>query len=704
MWWCANDSPAVIWEKVVPKCAGGDSSLTPLDGLTAGPGQVAIGLQYPFPVSHHSSLLKALDGAQKPSIEMLPAAKRKFLLRYAGTKARGEGTQPALPPEELKRICLSFNTLEKWCHMPFFATTVTGCFVRVATEASISGPSHCVSEIVSVMETKNVYQIGSKRTNLVFNLRHAGKDQIVTLSSASNQKFRIREFMQWKLEMIAAGMTFPTPEMIASKEKSIKKALDHIFTEEDMDFIDTQQSRFPAARLNVVKREPQLLDKQSAARSHGDGDMVKRKFLLRSAGTKARGEGTQPAFPPEELKRICLSYNTLEKWCHMPFFATTVTGCFVRVLTEASISDPPHCVAEIVSVMESKNVYQFGSKRTNLVFNLRHAGKDQILTLTSASNQEFTIREFLQWKLEMIAAGIKVPTPERIASKEKSLKEALDHIFTEEDMDFIDAQQSRFPAARLNVVKREVQLPDKQSAARSHGDGDMLKRKLLVAGAASAGSGRSAGIKCKRQVEHGKGPEEKKARGEGTQPALPPEELKRICLSYNTLEKWCHMPFFATTVTGCFVRVLTEASISGPTHCVAEIVSVMETKNVYQIRSKRTNLVVKLRYAGKDQIVTLSSASNQEFTIREFMLWKLEMTAAGIKVPTPERIASKEKSLKEALDHIFTEEDMDFIDAQKNRFPAARLNVAKRKLQLPDKHSAARGQGDDYRVKRPRMN
>ncbi|CAB1414958.1 unnamed protein product [Pleuronectes platessa] len=215
----------------------------------------------------------------------------------------------------------------------------------------------------------------------------------------------------------------------------------------------------------------------------------------------------------------------------------------------------------------------------------------------------------------------------------------------------------------------------------------VAKRKSLVASAASAASGRSAGMKWKRQVEHDKRPENKKAHGKMTQAAFPREDLKRICLSFKRLEKWCHMPFFATTVTGCFVRVVTGASISDPPHCVAEIVSVMETKNIYQFGSKRTNLVFKLRHASKDQIVTLRSVSNQEFTTSELMQWKLAMMAAGKKVPTPEIIASREKSIQEALDHTFTQGDFDFIVAKKNQFRAAPLNVAKRKLQLLDKQS-----------------
>ncbi|CAB1448471.1 unnamed protein product [Pleuronectes platessa] len=385
-------------------------------------------------------------------------------------KACVEVTQPALPPEELRRICLSDNGLEKWSHMPSFATTVTGCFIRAVIEDSILDPPHCVAEIVS--------------------------------------EFTESEFKQWEAEMIAAGMKFPTPEMIATKDKSIKEALDPYFTQGELDFNVDKKKRFRAAPLNVAKRKITLVEYQSAARSRGDADMVERKFLVASAASAASGrsagtkrerlveqdkgpeekkacvEVTQPALPPEELRRICLSDNGLEKWSHMPSFATTVTGCFIRAVIEDSILDPPHCVAEIVS--------------------------------------EFTESEFKQWEAEMIAAGMKFPTPEMIATKDKSIKEALDPYFTQGELDFNVDKKKRFRAAPLNVAKRKITLVEYQSAARSRGDADMVERKFLVASAASAASGRSAGTKRERLVEQDKGPEEKKACVEVNQPALSP--------------------------------------------------------------------------------------------------------------------------------------------------------------------------------------
>ncbi|CAB1448472.1 unnamed protein product [Pleuronectes platessa] len=130
----------------------------------------------------------------------------------------------------------------------------------------------------------------------------------------------------------------------------------------------------------------------------------------------------------------------------------------------------------------------------------------------------------------------------------------------------------------------------------------------------AAASGRSAGTKWKMQVEQDKGPGEKKACGEVNQP----EDLRRICLSNTMLVKWSHMPYFATTVTGCFVRAVFEDSILDPPHCVAEIVSVMKAKKNYQMGSKWIDLLLKLRHAGEDKIVTLWSISNLEFKKSEF--------------------------------------------------------------------------------------
>lgn len=65
-------------------------------------------------------------------------------------------SQPVSLPEELNRIRLSRHKLERWCHMPFFAKTVTGCFVRIGIGNSSSKPVYRVSlsPVHSTVEAK----------------------------------------------------------------------------------------------------------------------------------------------------------------------------------------------------------------------------------------------------------------------------------------------------------------------------------------------------------------------------------------------------------------------------------------------------------------------------------------------------------------------------------------------------------------------
>ena len=53
-------------------------------------------------------------------------------------------SQPVSLPDELNRVRLSRHKLERWCHMPFFSKTVTGCFVRIGIGNSSSKPVYRV--------------------------------------------------------------------------------------------------------------------------------------------------------------------------------------------------------------------------------------------------------------------------------------------------------------------------------------------------------------------------------------------------------------------------------------------------------------------------------------------------------------------------------------------------------------------------------
>uniref|UniRef100_A0A8C2WZE8 RNA polymerase-associated protein RTF1 homolog n=1 Tax=Cyclopterus lumpus TaxID=8103 RepID=A0A8C2WZE8_CYCLU len=185
-------------------------------------------------------------------------------------------SQPVSLPDELNRVRLSRHKLERWCHMPFFAKTVTGCFVRIGIGNSSSKPVYRVAEIVDVVETAKVYQLGTSRTNKGLQLRHGGDTRVFRLEFVSNQEFLESEFMKWKEAMIVAGMQVPTLDEITKKEQSIKEALNHKFNDKDIEDIVKEKDRFRKAPANYAMKKTQLLKDKAMAEEIGDNDKVKK--------------------------------------------------------------------------------------------------------------------------------------------------------------------------------------------------------------------------------------------------------------------------------------------------------------------------------------------------------------------------------------------------------------------------------------------
>ncbi|XP_046902339.1 RNA polymerase-associated protein RTF1 homolog [Hypomesus transpacificus] len=184
---------------------------------------------------------------------------------------------------------------------------------------------------------------------------------------------------------------------------------------------------------------------------------------------------SQPVSLPDELNRVRLSRHKLERWCHMPFFAKTVTGCFVRIGIGNSSSKPVYRVAEIVDVVETAKIYQLGTTRTNKGLQLRHGNDTRVFRLEFVSNQEFTENEFMKWKEAMIIAGMQVPTLDEITRKEQSIKEAVNYKFNDKDIEDIVKEKDRFRKAPPNYAMKKTSLLKDKAMAEESGDGDKAK-------------------------------------------------------------------------------------------------------------------------------------------------------------------------------------------------------------------------------------
>ncbi|CAB1335662.1 unnamed protein product [Coregonus sp. 'balchen'] len=152
-------------------------------------------------------------------------------------------SQPVSLPDELNRVRLSRHKLERWCHMPFFQKTVSGCFVRIGIGNSSSKPVYRVAEIVDVVE---------KLKSPVGNDPDQQKDfsYVFRLEFVSNQEFTENEFMKWKEAIVKEKDRFrKAPSNYAMKKTSLLK--------------------------DKVDKETSLLKDKAMAEESGEGDKAK---------------------------------------------------------------------------------------------------------------------------------------------------------------------------------------------------------------------------------------------------------------------------------------------------------------------------------------------------------------------------------------------------------------------------------------------
>ncbi|KAG8195196.1 hypothetical protein JTE90_027940 [Oedothorax gibbosus] len=172
--------------------------------------------------------------------------------------------------EELAKIRLSRFKLEKWVHAPFFAKTVTGCFVRIGIGTNDGRPVYRVAEIVDVVETAKIYVLGSTKTNKGLRLKHGPQDRVFRLEFVSNSDFTDSEFAKWKETLMIENMSLPTTDDIAKKLKDIQTALNYQYKEDDVENIVKEKERFKKNPHNYAVRKTMLMKMKEQAEQQGN--------------------------------------------------------------------------------------------------------------------------------------------------------------------------------------------------------------------------------------------------------------------------------------------------------------------------------------------------------------------------------------------------------------------------------------------------
>ncbi|XP_064623065.1 RNA polymerase-associated protein RTF1 homolog isoform X2 [Lineus longissimus] len=176
--------------------------------------------------------------------------------------------------EELSQIRLSRHRLEKWCHMPFFGRTVSGCYVRIGIGNHEGRPIYRVAEIVGVVETGKIYQLGNTRTNKGLKLRHGSAERVYRLEFVSNQDFSENEFFKWKETMMLGGLLLPTKDEIEQKLKDLRKASNYSYNEDDIDKIVEDKQKFKKNPHNYAVKKTSLLKQKDMFEAEGNEEKI----------------------------------------------------------------------------------------------------------------------------------------------------------------------------------------------------------------------------------------------------------------------------------------------------------------------------------------------------------------------------------------------------------------------------------------------
>eukprot|EP00096_Caligus_rogercresseyi_P006787 TRINITY_DN2363_c0_g1_i1.p1 TRINITY_DN2363_c0_g1~~TRINITY_DN2363_c0_g1_i1.p1 ORF type:complete len:727 (-),score=351.01 TRINITY_DN2363_c0_g1_i1:190-2370(-) len=171
--------------------------------------------------------------------------------------------------EDLDPVRLSRHKLENFVHCPFFKKTVLGCFVRIGIGQHMGKSVYRCVEIVDVCETAKVYSVGRERTNCGLRLRFGKQERVFRLEFISNQPWTPTEFIKWKETCKENNISLPTREFVKEKHGDILKALRYEFTNDDVDKIVAQKTRFHRHPVNYAMNKARLMKDKEIALGEG---------------------------------------------------------------------------------------------------------------------------------------------------------------------------------------------------------------------------------------------------------------------------------------------------------------------------------------------------------------------------------------------------------------------------------------------------
>uniref|UniRef100_A0A1I7U1R2 Plus3 domain-containing protein n=1 Tax=Caenorhabditis tropicalis TaxID=1561998 RepID=A0A1I7U1R2_9PELO len=171
-------------------------------------------------------------------------------------------------------------------------------------------------------------------------------------------------------------------------------------------------------------------------------------------------------------------------------------------------------------------------------------------------------------------------------------------------------------------------------------------------------------------------------------------DLRKARLSRHKLSLLVHAPFFNSTVIGCFVRI-GQGMMSGPEskYRIWKIIGVEETNKVYDLEGKRTNKSIKCQLGQSERLFRMQFVSNFDFEKVEFEEWFAATKTHGT-IPTVDVMEKKQEDIMRALNHKYSDRELNAMIQEKSKFQNITRNFAMTKAGLSKEKELAQQRGD----------
>lgn len=192
---------------------------------------------------------------------------------------------------DLKQLQLKRDQIDKWIYAPFFKQTAIGMFVKIsiANNAETQAHMYRVAQIVDITQGPKIYSLGKHKTDKQCTVKIGRVERTYAMHYISNRSFDEDDFTRWREQNRAENLETPTREYFNMKKRELYKAINYIYTDEDIAQEVRARVKFNENPFNFAMKKTEMLAQKADAEASNDYEEAARlQKLIDELEEKAR--------------------------------------------------------------------------------------------------------------------------------------------------------------------------------------------------------------------------------------------------------------------------------------------------------------------------------------------------------------------------------------------------------------------------------